>query len=196
MCWSAKISLNTYIFSFFACMFAYMNGVLRISNLLFIQSFAIMQLIEYFIWSKTFSNRLLSQIAFAIICMQPIFCILTIQEPYTYTIPYAICTYILLMLAFFTPSTVIFVSKKASNGHLAWYWLQPPFIVFCIWFFFMMMPFILNRLYFIAIMIVITLCISYIIYRDTLTWGSLWCWIANFISIYLIYLVFCNEICK
>lgn len=104
-------------------------------------------------------------------------------------IPFAV-----VMLLYFTPKTVMFVSKKASNGHLAWYWLQPPFILFLIWFFFMITPFILNEMYSIAVIMVITVIVSYILFQDTLTWCSLWCWISNYISIYLIYLVFAKDI--
>jgi hypothetical protein len=196
MCWNSSVSINTYIFNLFACIFAYMNGVLSLPYLLFIQSYSIIQLIEYFIWTKTLPNRLLSQIALVIICMQPIFCILTIEEPNRYVIPYALIVYVLLMSVFLPTGTFVFVSKKASNGHLAWYWLQPSLPLFLIWFFFLLMPFILNKLYVMAIIIVITIFVIYILYSDTLTWGSIWCWIANFISIYLIYLVFCKELCK
>jgi hypothetical protein len=200
MCWSASVSLNTYIFSVFACIFAYMNGVLSIVNMMFIQSYCIMQLIEYFIWSKTFSNRLLSQIAWIIIYLQPIFSMLTIASPYQYVIPYAIVAYCVIMAYIFIYvypwNTIQFESKKASNGHLAWYWLNSPFWVCCIWIFFLMISFILNKTYLIAFVVLATLMASYILYKGTLTWGSMWCWVANYISIYLIYLVFAKEICK
>jgi hypothetical protein len=200
MCWSASVSLNTYIFSVFACIFAYMNGVLSLANMMFIQLYCIMQLIEYFIWSKTFSNRLLSQIALVVICLQPIFSMLTIVSPYQYVIPYAIAAYCMLtvfILLFVYPwNSIQFVSKKAANGHLAWYWLNPPFWVICLWICFLMISFILNKTYFIAFIVLATLTTSYVLYKTTLTWGSMWCWVANYISIYLIYLVFAKEICK
>ena len=52
MCWNASVSLNTYAFGLFASSFAYVNGVTNLSGLIFYQSFIIMQLIEYFIWTK------------------------------------------------------------------------------------------------------------------------------------------------
>ena len=59
MCWSASVSINTYAFGLFASLFAYSNGVTNLLGFILYQSFIIMQLIEYFIWTKTFSNRLI-----------------------------------------------------------------------------------------------------------------------------------------
>jgi hypothetical protein len=80
MCWSANVSLNTYIFGLFACIFSYMNNRIKLYNLFFLQSFMSIQLIEYFVWKKQFSNKLLSQIAYILILVQPIFAILQIEN--------------------------------------------------------------------------------------------------------------------
>ena len=80
MCWSASISLKTYIFSLFACLFAYFNDKITLSMFAFYQSYMLMQLVEYFIWSKQFSNRLLSQIAYILVLLQPIFGILSVEK--------------------------------------------------------------------------------------------------------------------
>ncbi len=80
MCWNASVSLNTYIFGLFACIFSYMNNRIKLPNILFYQSFMLMQLIEYFIWKKQFSNKLLSQIGYLLIFSQPIFSILLIEN--------------------------------------------------------------------------------------------------------------------
>ena len=47
MCWNASISINTYIFSTFATIFAYANQIIDIYSLVFLQSLFIMQLLEY-----------------------------------------------------------------------------------------------------------------------------------------------------
>ena len=80
MCWNANVSINTYIFGLFACLFALFNNKISVMSLLFAQSWMSMQLIEYFIWNKSFSNRLLSQIALLVILSQPIFGILSISK--------------------------------------------------------------------------------------------------------------------
>lgn len=56
-------------------------------------SIIIIQLIEYFVWSETFSNRLLSQIASLVIFCQPIFLILSIKKR-PELIPYLLVAYI------------------------------------------------------------------------------------------------------
>ena len=68
------MSLNTYILGLFACIFAYVNNKISLYMFIFCQSFMIMQLVEYFIWSKSsFSNHILSQLGFILIVLQPIF---------------------------------------------------------------------------------------------------------------------------
>jgi hypothetical protein len=39
------------------------------------------------------------------------------------------------------------------------------------------------------------LIVTIILYKDTNTWGSLWCWIVNLISFYLVLSVFYDELC-
>ena len=62
MCWNASVSLNTYIFGLFACLFAYFNNKISLLELFSLQSFMLIQLTEYFVWSKQFSNRVVSHI--------------------------------------------------------------------------------------------------------------------------------------
>ena len=137
MCWNASVSLNTYIFGLFASSFAYYNGATDLLGFLLFQSFIIMQLIEYFIWSKTFSNRLLSQIAlFAILC-QPVLNILKIQKM-PKLIPYLLVAYfifIIIVYTIITPlNTLEFSSVPSKNGHLAWKWFSWNIYIIVIWF--------------------------------------------------------------
>jgi hypothetical protein len=76
MCWNASVSLNSYILGLFASLFSYFNGVSNIYLFIFFQTFISMQLIEYFTWSNTFSNRVLSQVALILIICQPLFSII------------------------------------------------------------------------------------------------------------------------
>jgi hypothetical protein len=196
MCWNATVSINTYFFSLFASIFAYMNNVINIPTFLLFQSFFTMQLIEYFVWSKTFSNRLLSQLAMFLVISQPIFSILRIP-PSTMYRHYLLGSYILIIILWFT---LFFPIDKVDyrmiphkNGHLAWKWLIHDEIVF-LWVFFLLSPtFILNNpLFWFGI---ISFLITFSLYSKTQTWGSLWCWIANAISIGLIFKVFWKDLC-
>ena len=199
MCWNASVSLNTYIFGLFASSFAYYNGATDLLGFLLFQSFIIMQLIEYLIWSKTFSNRLLSQIAlFAILC-QPVLNILKIQKM-PKLIPYLLVAYfifIIIVYTIITPlNTLEFSSVPSKNGHLAWKWFSWNIYIIVIWFAFLSARWVIDEMYLILVFVSIALIISIILYKETQTWGSMWCWLANAISIYFIVLIFYKDFCK
>jgi hypothetical protein len=199
MCWNASVSLNTYIFGLFASSFAYYNGVTNILGFIFYQSFIIMQLIEYFIWSKTFSNRLLSQIALFVILCQPIFNIIKI-ETQSELIPYLLVAYLVFIIILYTiiipVNTIQFSSVSSKNGHLSWKWLNWNIYIIAIWYAFLSLRWIIDKMYLTLIFVTIILIISIILYKETNTWGSMWCWIANLISFYFILSVFYKDFCK
>ena len=199
MCWNASVSLNTYIFGLFASSFAYYNGTTDLHGFLLFQSFIIMQLIEYFIWSKTFSNSLLSQIAlFAILC-QPVLNILKIQKM-PKLIPYLLVAYfifIIIVYTIITPlNTLEFSSVPSKNGHLAWKWFTWNIYIIVIWFAFLSARWVIDEMYLILVFVTIILVVSVILYKETKTWGSMWCWLANIISLYIIVMVFYKDFCK
>jgi len=199
MCWNASVSLNTYIFGLFASSFAYYNGATNLLGFILYQSFIIMQLIEYFIWSKTFSNKLLSQIAlFAILC-QPVFNILKIEKMPN-LVPYLLVAYfifIVIIYTIITPlNTLHFSSVPNKNGHLAWKWFSWNIYIIAIWFAFLSVRWIIDEMYLILVFVAIILAVSIILYKETKTWGSMWCWLANAMSFYFILLVFYKDFCK
>ena len=197
MCWNANVSINTYIFGLFACLFALLNKKINISRFLFAQSWMSMQLIEYFIWSKSFSNRLLSQIAFIFIVTQPLFSILSISNhtniKYVALVGYLLFTVFMMVIKPW--SKIDFRSVQASNGHLSWKWLDYPKFAIIIWFLFLSISFALNKEWIKLILLTITAIISYALYSKTLTWGSLWCWLVNLASLYMIGIVFYDDVC-
>jgi len=189
MCWNANVSINTYIFGLFACLFALLNKKINITRFLFTQSWMSMQLIEYFIWSKSFSNRLLSQIAFVFIFSQP---------NHTTVKSLSLVGYLLFIvfLMILKPwSTIDFTTVQATNGHLSWKWLNYSKIVILIWFMFLFISLVVNKEWIKLSLITITAIISYVLYSKTLTWGSLWCWISNLFSLILIATVFYDDVC-
>lgn len=202
MCWNASVSLNTYIFGLFATVFSYVNrnvnGITSTQSLIFYQSFIIMQLIEYFIWSKTFSNELLSRLAFLVIFFQPIFNITQINSR-SELIPYLLFAYIVfvsIVYTFIIPlNTVDFSTAPSKNGHLSWNWLNVNIYIIFIWHAFLSSRWIIDKMYSVFIFTTVFLIITLILYKDTNTWGSLWCWIVNLISFYLVLSVFYDELC-
>ena len=202
MCWNASVSLNTYIFGFFASLFSYfnrnVNGITSTQSLIFYHSIIIVQLIEYFIWSKTFSNMLLSQIAFLVIYLQPIFNITQINSR-PELIPYLLFAYnvfVGIVYTFIIPlNTVDFSTVPSKNGHLSWNWLNVNIYIIFIWHAFLSSRWIIDKMYPLFIFATVFLIVTIILYKDTNTWGSLWCWIVNLISFYLVLSVFYDELC-
>jgi hypothetical protein len=199
MCWNASVSLNTYVFGLFASSFAYYNGITNLLGLIFYQSFIIMQLIEYFIWSKTFPNRILSQIALFVILCIPIFNIIKIEKSPEW-IPYILGGYIVFIVILYTAiiplNTIEFSSVPSKNGHLSWKWLTWNIYIILIWYAFLSLRWIIDKMYPTLIFVSIFLIISIILYKETNTWGSMWCWICNIISFCFILLVFNKDFCK
>ena len=199
MCWNASVSLNTYIFGLFASSFAYYNGVIDLLGFILYQSILLIQLIEYFIWSKTFSNKLLSQIALFVIICQPMFNIIKIQNK-PELIPYILAAYISIVAIVYTfiipLNTVNFSSVPSKNGHLSWKWLDVNIYLILTWYIFISIRWIIDEIYSYLIIVSLLLIISIILYRETNTWGSMWCWMCNILSFYLIFEVFYKDFCK
>jgi hypothetical protein len=199
MCWNASVSLNTYIFGLFASSFAYYNGVIDLLGFILYQSILLIQLIEYFIWSKTFSNKLLSQIALFVIICQPMFNIIKIKS-IPELIPYILVAYISIVAIVYTfiipLKTVNFSSVPSKNGHLAWKWLDVNIYLILIWYIFISVRWIIDGIYSYLIIVSLLLIISIVLYRETNTWGSMWCWLCNILSFYLIFEVFYKDFCK
>ena len=198
MCWNASVSLNTYILGLFASLFSYYNGFGNILSVIFYQSFIIMQLIEYFVWTKAFSNKLLSQIGFFVIMCQPIFNIIKIEQ-LPQVIPYVLAAYIIFIVILYTfivpLHTVIFSTVPSKNGHLSWKWLDLNIYIIFIWYAFLSIRWIIDKMYLVLTIITALLIITLVLYKDTNTFGSMWCWTANIISFYLIFEVFYKNIC-
>lgn len=201
MCWNASVSLNTYLFSTFACLFALLNNVITIPQLFFLQSFMLIQLVEYFVWwsPPPSAHVMLSQLALLLILLQPLAGFMCLDEPVRhYALPLSIA-YIAFLALIFTAikpwSHITFKMTPSSNGHLAWHWLEfPPFII-GIWLLFLLSRYILNGAWLMSSIVAILAGITYALFSASKTWGSLWCWIANSISIFLIATVFWGNLC-
>ena len=63
MCWNAKVSLNTFLFSLFGTLFAYFYNVIGKFETLYYVSVISMQLIEYFTW-KNLNNHKINKFYF------------------------------------------------------------------------------------------------------------------------------------
>ena len=201
MCWNASVSINTYIFGTFASIFAYINGVLSLPSLIFYQIIVSIQLIEYFIWSKTFPNSVLSQLAYIVILVQPIIGIigLELSKDMTYIKYILLACYLCfatIVMYMYPWSKIDFRSTPGPNGHLAWHWLTFSLPIVIIWVLFLATRMIIYKEFIFLILYLILVVITYVLYNKTHTWGSLWCWASNAMAIVFIYKVFAKEFCK
>jgi len=201
MCWNETVSLNTFIFSTFAIVFAYYNNIITIFQGLLLLCVFSMQLIEFFLWrniSNKKKNELYSRIAEAVLISQPIFSLLTLTNP---VIKYVTVTSYIIYLVFVNVFPLLqskqpYKTSVGKNGHLRWDWLSTDPFKISIYMLGLFIPLLFWKHKFVFVIAFVTLLASVILYRKDKTWGSLWCWSANIISLYLIYCVFAKEFCK
>jgi hypothetical protein len=159
-----------------------------------------MQLIEYFTWKHLHNkkiNRLLSKLGLFLILIQPILFIL-IPNNVKFNIKATLITLYVIFLTY-----IIFYNKssgnndfsmtKAPNGHLAWNWLKNAPYCNLIWLSFLLVILLYIKKYILFTLHLLIFLAIYYTYYKTNTWGSLWCWIANALSGFLIIRTFFNS---
>ena len=181
MCWSAEVSLKSFLIGILSIGIGYMFH-LPISLLFFCTTIVLMQLIEYIVWTHYDNkniNRQASIAAVTLLFLQPIASIMTLQ---TNKIPMLISYLVLSLLSLLLFSDTDMSMKRAANGHLAWNWLQqtPQTILsLTIYFIFLFVPLLLKKNIELLFIAMITLAASLYSYLKDNTWGSMWCWIVN-----------------
>ena len=201
MCWNKTVSINTFIFSTFAVCFAYFNNIITIFQGLLLLCISSMQLIEYFLWSNITDKRknvFYSRVAVVALALQPLFSLLTLTNP---ILKYSTITlYVLFLIASQRISIFMdsnpFKTSIGNNGHLRWHWLSDNPFQIAVYMIGLFLPLLFWKHKIIFIIFLVTLLATFVLYSNDKTWGSLWCWSANLISLYLIYCVFAKEFCK
>lgn len=187
MCWNATVSLNTFLFSLFITIISYYNNVITLPYALYFCSFFTMQLIEYFIW-KGYNNRLFSLLGLIAILSQPIFALMIINDNYTKIV--LISLYIILSVIYYTiNNNVDFSTVIAKNGHLKWNWFGEGLLFNIIWASFMLIAVVYTQNIYILLFFTISYAICYYTYYKYGSIGSMWCWFANLVFVYLFYLI-------
>ena len=216
MCWNKDISLNTFLFSSFVlCLIIYNNaytqykidGLNNVYMYIFLMSFILMQLIEYFIWiniKNPLYNSIFTALATLLLIFQPIASTMIISD---YTVKkrllqsYLLFIVLLLIYRF----DIKFLNSSVSNlNHLRWNTAfsvkyVSDIIGFIIWLFFFLFPLFYSGNTFALMFGLFTLMLTtYNYYKDD-TVGSMWCWIVNMVMIYyaaylLLYLPFVKRL--
>lgn len=205
MCWSPTVSINTFLISIIATSAVFysayfldkpVDGV-NAKNVMpftfFMLSFVTIQLFEYNLWNNLDNpneNQFWSMLAFFLIFIQPFASINRMERSVEKTrllIYYMI--FFLAVILFLLPSRV-FETHKGFDGHLHWTWLDlkgAEYIFLFAWIALFFTPYYYiesSRLA--GILGAVTLIFSIYYYSIGGSWGSMWCWIANIISIYYI----------
>lgn len=182
MCWSARVSLNTYIVALFGAAFALANGA-SLKFIAWMLLFSHMQLVEFFIWKNINSkhwNRIFSWLGLIVLVLEPIASMMLMNPGYQRNfllVAYAVfCAAIVFLYWPWTPRTTV-----APNGHLRWHWQHPkmPMASNLVWLAFFIVPLFLAEYYLAGALAVLTVALTMYTYLKHETWGSMWCWIAN-----------------
>jgi hypothetical protein len=208
MCWNAEVSLITFITSLCMCIYLWYRNLQNDRPIsLWIFTFSLIQLFEFFMWLDINNtkgwNNLATKISLPFILLQPF--VLSVSIWY-YKIHYnneyiKLLLYLLIgisgiraILAFIyiIINNKKWISKPGKNCHLVWYFMKDklPYLIdfnfmykySLILLLLMIKPFHEGLFY--LLFGVITILISQYIYG--LEMGSIWCWIANVLGIYAI----------
>jgi hypothetical protein len=167
---------------------------------IFLLSFILMQLIEYFLWQNLndkFYNKILSFFAACLIFIQPVASIFVIKNIKERNLLLSIYLLFALPYSLYGLMNTRFITSVAKNGHLKWDWINQhnTHIGYLFYLFFLFYPLIREKIYFSSLLAFVLLLISfYTFYKDG-TADSMWCWSVNAIMLYfsvklLIYLPF------
>lgn len=193
MCWNARVSINTFIITLFSIGLALMNKTEQSKILIFIFAFSLIQLIEYFLWNNLSNqpvNILLSNILILILIFQCFASINLIDDETIRKNMMIIFVSILLICLLFHNYSSMNTTVR-QNGHLHWNWNESKVIYGIIYLIFFIGPAIfwknekiIQTLLFASI--TASLIFSYLAGGG---FGTFWCWIANFTSLYLMFKV-------
>jgi len=190
MCWSAEVSLQSFLIGAAAIGIASQYG-LSLPTAIFSATIVGMQLVEFFAWTyygnKTV-NLIVSLAAAALLFIQPIASILTLGSKHVLSM---IQLYIgsILATTFLLPKPTSLHERyrmtRGENGHLVWHWLDGHWstnLTLIIYFLFLFTP-LLRGEWSVLLLAMITLGLSLYSYFQHKTWGSMWCWIVNYIVV-------------
>lgn len=223
MCFNAEVSINTFIFSLFAAIFAFFNKVISIDIFLFILSFAIMQLVEWLAWNiinsgqKVVTGFIAYLFPIVTVVIQPIVAALVFNTQYKTVvarigekwagIAKKVIYTAILCLWIYTVYDYIWVGhrpnvyKSEINGHLKWnlfhdFNLFEGTLIFVSYLLAYLLPMILSLPYIMAVIFIVTFVYSFVTYLHAKTWGTIWCYSANLISLVIITQVFWKNFCS
>ncbi len=188
MCWSAEVSLNTWLLVVFAAVISLYNNYFSIWKALLLLSFGGIQLVEYFLWTYLKNpslNTLFSKLGYGLITAQPLFSILNLSGT-SYLAPFLLLYGIFGILSIYISKDLKFETIVASNGHLLWKWLPKNILYQILYGILLLSPLYLIKFNLALYASIFTFFVSYITYSKYETWGSMWCYLASLFSVWIL----------
>lgn len=179
MCWSAEVSLQSFLVGMASVGIGALKGV-YLPSLIFCVSVTLMQLVEYFAWSG-YDNRTVSLAAAGLLWFQPVAAILFLESSplrNAFLLAYAIAAFLVGDLELKDNYTM----TRAPNGHLAWNWLTDDikaYLRIAVYMFFLIVPPVLSGYLPYVLLSGSLLAVSLYSFWKENTWGSMWCWYIN-----------------
>ena len=208
MCWNEYVSLATFAFSSFILTLLILNNKyssykiqsFQIYFADFMFSIILMQLVEFFIWRNLHNplyNKIFSTMGVLLLMFQPFVSLLTIEEPLLRNSLIGIYSIPTLMYFIYNVLTHNIHTTVSKKNHLLWNWSNrnDTGLILVFYTFFLCFPIFIRKYYLFFFIILLTLLFSLYYFSKDLTTGSMWCWVANVISLYyafvlLIYIPF------
>jgi len=177
----------------FAVTLGRMNNVVSVPDAAFYGLFSSIQLIEYFLWRNLGHTEFWSHVGLLVILLQPLVSLTRIgplNDRYAMMAAYMFFVGLVL-----STQTIDFTTTKGSNGHLVWNWLNFPTAILATFVAFQLFSTLYNGKigHFTAYLAVILAI--YWTYQKSGTWGSMWCWISNFLGLMYLAKVFSKSTC-
>jgi hypothetical protein len=190
MCWSAEVSLQTFIIGAIAISIFYALDVDAFIIAL-ISCIIAIQLLEYFIWTHIRDRnknkiRIYSILTYLVIMMQPIILLYFTSNRYRWLIPVYIILQSSILITFFLFDDIQydFMPIVAPNGHLDWKWTGNKtygWLMLAIYVVFLIGAIFLYGNWLLFALTIITFMISRYNYMMYNTVASMWCFWASII---------------
>ena len=163
---------------------------MSIPTAVFCMTVVCMQLIEFIVWSfpsKTV-NLAASIAAATLLWVQPVASLFTLDVPEALmgVQAYGGLSLLALLLPHAQSLEQRYRMTKGPNGHLVWHWLDTSWssvVSLVIYFAFLFGPLLWKQEWLLMAIAGTTLGLSLWSYSESNTWGSMWCWIVNFIVV-------------
>lgn len=194
MCFNSKISFNTYIYGSLIAIILLLINETPILNIYIAYSISLIQLMEYLAWINIDNNNInkkeniyyLSIIGLLILFIQILLININNLEGIERIIIVILIIILIIYIFYYNYKNDKFNITVGNNGHLIWHWIDIEYLN-VIGLFFWLYPFLRINDYFTFILASISIIFSTYNFYKYKTFGSMWCYIGNFMWIILIF---------